>query len=151
MLYYEGDLVMGSVYAEITLKNAFDVGNCRRGSIKEEEIHQTTVQALVDTGAPTLIINEAIRRELGLELCGVRPTRMANDTRETIKIVEAAEVHCENREMTCQPWVISGSGEVLLGVIPLENMDLMVDPVNQVLTGVHGEEEVGYLVGVREG
>jgi len=28
-------------------------------------------------------------------------------------------------------------------------MDLMVDPINQVLTGVHGEEEIGHLVGVR--
>ena len=140
---------MGAVYADITLKNAFDVASFKRGLIKEAEIRQTTVKALVDTGAPTLIINEAIRRELGLELCGVRPTKMANDTKETIKIVEAAEVHWENREMTCQPWVISGSGEVLLGVIPLEDMDLMVDPVNQVLIGVHGEEAIGYLVGVR--
>ena len=142
---------MGSVYAEITLKNSADVVNCRRGSIKEEEIHQTTVQALVDTGAPTLIINEDTRRELGLELRGARPVRMANDTKETIKIAEPVEVHWKNREMTCQPWVISGSGDILLGVIPLENMDLMVDPVNQVLTGAHGEEALSYLVGVREG
>ena len=141
---------MGSVYAEITLKNAFDVASYKRGTIKEENIHQTTVQVLVDTGAPTLIINEETRRELGLELRGARPVRMANDIREMAKIAEPVEIHWKNREMTCEPWVISGYGEILLGVIPLENMDLMVDPVNQVLTGVHGEEAVGYLVGVRE-
>jgi hypothetical protein len=35
-----------------------------------------------------------------------------------------------------------GSGEVLLGAIPLEGMDLMVDPVNQTLAGIHGDEVV---------
>jgi hypothetical protein len=34
---------------------------------------------------------------------------------------------------------------VLLGAIPLEDMDLMVDPVNQRLVGVHGDEQLGML------
>jgi hypothetical protein len=35
-----------------------------------------------------------------------------------------------------------GSKKILLGAIPLEDMDLMVDPVNQKLTGVHGDKIV---------
>jgi hypothetical protein len=47
--------------------------------------------------------------------------------------------------MTCRPWVVPGAKEVLLGAIPLEDMDLMVDPVRQQLVGVHGDEPGGFL------
>jgi len=33
-------------------------------------------------------------------------------------------------------------GKPLLGIIPLEFMDLMVDPVNRELVGVHGDHAV---------
>jgi len=58
---------MGLVYEEITLKNNYDVTNFKHGLIKESEIRQITVQALVDTGASTLVINEEIREKLGLK------------------------------------------------------------------------------------
>jgi len=47
--------------------------------------------------------------------------------------------------MACQPWVVD-SGRTLLGAIPLENMDLIVDPAGQELIGAHGDEEVGLLL-----
>ena len=145
ILYNKGDVDMGSVFAEITLKNAVDVGALKRGTIKKEEIRQITVKALVDTGAPTLIINETIRQKLGLELCGAQPVRMANGVKETAKIAEPVEIHWENRKMTCQPMVLPGARRILLGVIPLEDMDLMVDPTTQVLIGVHGKKAIEFL------
>ena len=36
--------------------------------------------------------------------------------------------------------VIPGAERILLGAIPLEGMDLMVNPVSQELAGVHGDE-----------
>ena len=36
--------------------------------------------------------------------------------------------------------VISGAENVLLGAIPLEGLDLMVNPVTQELVGAHGDE-----------
>jgi len=140
---------MGTVYAEITLKNTYDVGACARGLIPEPEIRQTTVQAVVDTGATTLIINEELRRQLGLEVQETKWATMANDTKDMVKIVDPVEVHWKNRKMTCQPWVISDSGEILLGAIPLEDMDLIVDPARQTLTGAHGDEAVGMLISIR--
>jgi hypothetical protein len=136
---------MGLVHAEITLKNATDVGNFRRNLIKEPEIRQTVVQAVVDTGAMTLVINEQLRRQLGLDVVGSKVATLANDVKETVKIAETVEVHWKNRSMACQPWVV-GSGRILLGAIPLENMDLIVDPSAQELVGAHGEEEVGLLL-----
>jgi len=139
---------MGIVHAEITLKNAFDVGACKRGIIKEPEIRETVVQAVVDTGAMTLVINEQLRQQLGLGIVGTRQATLANNVKETVKIAETVEVHWKNRLMTCQPWVV-GSGKILLGAIPLENMDLIVDPAGQELVGAHGDEEIGLLISVR--
>jgi predicted aspartyl protease len=136
---------MGIVHAEITLKNAGDVSNVRRGIIKEPEIRQTVVQAVVDTGAMTLVINEQLRQQLGLGIVGAKEATLANNVKETVKIAEPVDVHWKNRSMTCRPWVVS-SGRILLGAIPLENMDLIVDPAGQELVGAHGEEEVGLLL-----
>jgi clan AA aspartic protease len=133
---------VGIVRTEITLKNAGDVFNVQHGMIKEQEIRQTTVQAMVDTGAGTLIINEELRQKLGLEVKGIRQTTLANDTKEMVKIVEPVEIHWKNRSMTCQPLVVGSSREILLGAIPLEDMDLIVDPKKQVLMEAHGDEIV---------
>jgi hypothetical protein len=35
--------------------------------------------------------------------------------------------------------------EALLGVIPLEDMDLIVDPVKQELVGRHGDKEIAMI------
>jgi clan AA aspartic protease len=136
---------MGLVHAEIILKNAFDVGNCRRNIIKEPEVRQTVVQAVVDTGAITLVINEQLRQQLGLGIVGAKIATLANNAKERVQIAEAVEVHWKNRSMTCEPWVV-GSGRTLLGAIPLENMDLIVDPSAQEVVGAHGDEEVGLLL-----
>ena len=138
---------MGLVRTEITLKNIKDKMKAEIGYIKEPEIRQTVVQAVVDTGAMTLVINEKLRRQLGLGVVGTREATLADNTKKTVKIAEAVELHWNNRFMTCNPWVV-GSGNILLGVIPLEHMDLMVDPVSQTLLGAHGEKEVGLLVGI---
>ena len=140
---------MGNVYATITLKNVIDAEDSKRGLINEQEIRQKTVKALVDTGAGTLIINEELRQQLGLEVTGERPISFANGTREMMKIAGLVEIHWENRAMICQPVVVPGGDLILLGLIPLEAMDLMVDPVRQELTGAHGDEMVTLLVGVR--
>jgi len=136
---------MGTVVAEITLKNAYDVMNAHRGIIGSADIHQTTVEAVVDTGAMTLIINDKLCRDLGLEILGTKETRMANNMKETIRVAETVEIHWKDRSMTCRPWVLSGTEDVLLGVIPLEDMDLIVDPARETLAGAHGDEPLGFI------
>jgi clan AA aspartic protease len=136
---------MGNVHAEITLKNIRDKIKAEEGYIKEFEIRQTTVQAVVDTGAMTLVINEQMRQQLGLGIVGAKQATLADNTKRTVQIAEAVEVHWKNRSMTGQPWVVN-SGRIPLGAIPLENMDLMVDPAGQELIGAHGDEDVGLLL-----
>jgi hypothetical protein len=50
------------------------------------------------------------------------------------------EVHWKDRESTCRALVLPEAGETLLGAIPLEDMDLIVDPAGQELKGAHGDE-----------
>jgi len=136
---------MGMVHAEITLKNAIDMGNARRGMIKDSEVRQTTVTAVVDTGAGTLVINEAIRQKLGLEIQGTRRATLADGAAHDYEVTEPVSVHWKNRDSSCNAFVLPDSNKVLLGAIPLEGMDLIVNPVKQELVGAHGDEIVTYL------
>ena len=131
---------MGATYAEITLRNAGDITIAGRGLIKESEIRQVIVRSLADTGAGTLVITEAIQKELGLATKFIRESTVANGLKVTCKIAEQVEVSWEDRSMVCRPWVLPGAERVLLGAIPLEDMDLMVDPIHQRLVGVHGDQ-----------
>jgi clan AA aspartic protease len=137
--------MVGTVLEEITLKNAWDVESASEGLITEEKIRETTVQVVVDTGAPTLIINEAIQKELGLRTKHLHESTMVNGDKVVCKIAAPIEIWWKNRSMVCEPRVVPGADRILLGVIPLEDMDLMVDPTNQKLVGVHGEERMGML------
>jgi len=137
---------MGLVYAEITLRNAGDVSNEQRGIIKESDIRQTTVTAMVDTGAVTLVINEKLRTQLGLAVRGSRQVSFANDTKEICKTTEPVEIQWNNRSCAVRALVVPDSSEVLLGAIPLEDMDLIVDPARLTLTGAHGDEVVSLVM-----
>jgi clan AA aspartic protease len=131
---------MGTVKTEITLKRSSDVANVLSGLIQEKDVHMLTVQATVDTGAMTLIINEEIRERLGLGVADKKFVRVANGQRVECLVTEPVEVYWENRSSVEKAIVMPGLSEVLLGVTPLEAMDLMVDPVNLKLLGAHGDE-----------
>jgi hypothetical protein len=53
---------------------------------------------------------------------------------------EPVEVRWQDRDTACPAIVMPGDAPILLGAIPLEDMDLMIDPVNQRLVGVHGDQ-----------
>ena len=131
---------MGLVYENITLKNIFDEKEYRRGNIKEGEVRQIKVLALVDTGAETLVINEAMRLELGLELVGEKRISLADETGGMCKITEPVEIYWKDRSAVARAIVLPGASDVLLGAIPLEELNVMVDPRSQQLVGIHGDE-----------
>jgi clan AA aspartic protease len=130
---------MGNFKEEITLTNSREAGNARAGLISAEQVQSVTVSAIVDTGASTLIINEEIRQQLGLELLGTRTTNFADGGQKECGITEPVDIHWKNRDCSVRAVVIPGAKAILLGAIPLEDMDLMVNPVKQELVGVHGD------------
>jgi hypothetical protein len=47
---------MGEVTATLTLMNVVDVGMAQRGLMKEEDVRQEAVTAIVDTGSTFIVI-----------------------------------------------------------------------------------------------
>jgi len=131
---------MGTVHAEITLKNAVDVDNARTGIIRNEAVRSITVTAVVDTGAGTLVINDEQSQKLGLLPNKDQAVHLADGRRLVCKVVSPVQILWKNRDTTCEAIVVPGARTVLLGAIPLEAMDLMIHPKKQELAGVHGDE-----------
>ena len=124
---------MGHVYADITLLNTFEVSAAKRGLIAEEDVKTLTAKALVDSGAMTLTINEAIAKQLDLEVQKRIEVTLADGSFRKCDIVGPVNIHFENRTACCRALVLPGADEVLLGVIPLEEMDVIIDPIDQKL------------------
>ena len=140
---------MGAVYATITIKNLRDIDAVELGVMNEQEIRQATVKTVVDTGAPTLCITEVLRGQLGLKVIGEKPVSMANGMYEIVRKTEGVELHWNDRYMICHPIVVPGGNEILLGAIPMEEMDLIVDPAREELVGAHGDEIVHRMPSIR--
>ena len=137
---------MSIIHTEITLKNAVDVSNFSTGIVKnQDEIRQTTVQALVDTGAWTLVINEAIRDQLGLQVIGTDSGTFADGTKETFNVAGPLEIIWNDRRTICVALVLPTADEVLLGAIPLEALDLTINPRKEEITGAHGDQPLHSL------
>ena len=129
---------MSVVSTEITLKNELDVCNVKLGNIKENEIRQMTVQAIVDTGAWTIIINDEIRKKLGLLDKGLGEATLADGQKEEYPMAGPVEIWWKNRRFTCDALVLPTAPDILLGAFPLEAMDLTINPLRE-LVGVHGD------------
>jgi predicted aspartyl protease len=138
---------MGHVNTKITLKNLDDTKQARKGNLPEHKIRQATIDVMVDTGATMLVINEQLSQQLGLDAIGEREISFANDATnlrfaENCKVTEPLEINWKDRSITLPALVVKDAPEFLLGVMPLEGMDLMVDTVNERLVGAHGDHFV---------
>jgi clan AA aspartic protease len=130
---------MGEVHTEITLINIGDRSAAERGFIAQDQVRQLTVNALVDTGAWTLVINEETRQKLGLKVKKNGETTLAGGIKAPSQITEFVEIRWKDREAACEAVVLPGEREILLGAYPLEGMDLMVHPQRQEVIGAHGD------------
>ena len=131
---------MGEVNAEITIRNGSDLVLVRKGHLDEQNVRTVTVNALVDTGAATLVISNKLREVLGLDIIGEEIVSIAGGSTAYCDVAEPVQICWKNRTSYVQPWILSEDDEVLIGQIPLEEMDLIIDPKNQTLTGRHGDK-----------
>jgi clan AA aspartic protease len=130
---------MSTVKTEITLKNAGEVMAAEHGYIAEAQVHTLTVEALADTGAWTLVIDEDTCEKLGLRLKGPEPGVLADGSTIVYQIREGVEVHWKDRQTVCPALVVPGADEILFGALPMEGMDLMVHPRKEEVVGAHGD------------
>ncbi|MDR2117695.1 MAG: clan AA aspartic protease [Planctomycetaceae bacterium] len=124
---------MGFVHAMITLSNSFDEGMAAEGLLSPELIRKTEVCALVDSGAFTLVINETLKKQLGLRVLETTKILLADGSRQECEVVGPIDIRFKNRHTVTSSLVLPTADEVLLGVIPLEGMDVIIDPKKQEL------------------
>ena len=122
---------MGLVYAEIELISGDDLALYRRGFQSEGQIKRMKVNALVDSGAYMLVISEHIRQQLDLAVIEEQLFRLADDSERRAKVVGPVEVRFENRRASVDAVVLPGAEEVLLGSIPMEDLDVVIEPKQQ--------------------
>jgi len=123
---------MGPVYADVIIENVKDLAKHEAAVIREDEIRRITVKAMVDTGAYMMVIPEHIRLQLGLDKVAEREALTADGSVHRVPIVGPVNVRFENRLATCNAMVM-GHDTVLLGAIPLEEMDVVVEPRTRTL------------------
>jgi clan AA aspartic protease len=119
-----GHVNTNGIHAAITLKNLDDTKQAKKGNLAVDKIRQATVDVMVDTGATMLVINEQLFQQLGLDTIGEREISLANDATETCKLTEALEINWEDRSVIMSAVVVKGASEFLLGVLPLEGLNL---------------------------
>jgi len=84
------------------------------------------VTALADTGSVFLCIPEHVRLQLKLEALEEREVKLADGSHKTYPYVGPITLRFKNRTGFVGALVLGD--EVLLGAIPLEDMDLVVNP-----------------------
>ena len=111
---------MGLIKTKIILKNP-----------KETELNEMEVDTLVDSGALHLCIPEKIAIQLNLRELYKRELVTANGKEHLCSYVGPIEVRFQNRG--CFTGALVLGDEVLLGAVPMEDMDVLISPAEQKL------------------
>ncbi len=122
---------MGYVYADIELTNEADLILNQYGHLPDNEIKKIVSRALVDSGAYDLIINQEVQDKLKLRVLGKRPVKLADKSVIEVDIVGPVQVRFETRATTVRALVLPDTEDVLLGAIPLEGLDVIIDPLRE--------------------
>ena len=106
---------MGLIYTNITLSNPID------SNLKSME-----VKCLVDTGSNFLCIPEHVALQLNLKTHDTREVIIADGSTKKCNYVGPIKIIFENR--MCLVGALVLGEQVLLGAIPIEDMDLVIHP-----------------------
>lgn len=111
---------MGLTYADLTLTNRLSG-------------QKVQTRALVDTGAMYLCVSNTTAVQLGFDPEEAETVNVTVADGRTVKVpkIDPVRIEFENRKYVTEAFVIGN--ETLLGVVPIEAMDLVVDPVAQKL------------------
>ena len=124
---------MGLIYAKLELVSADDVALERKGYLPKDQIKKLQVTALVDSGAYMMCINEHIRIQLDLSKVGNAEAELADGTIANVDVVGPVIVNFKNRTTSCNAMVLPGESEILLGAIPMEDLDVVLVPKLQTI------------------
>jgi clan AA aspartic protease len=125
---------MGRVMTRVELFNIVDELNAAAGLIPADRVRRQVVEALVDTGAVHLALPADVVATLGLVEIDRRQFRLADGTLRELPIAGALHIAILGRTLECSAVVLPAGSTPLIGQIPLEGMDLVVDPRSREVT-----------------
>jgi predicted aspartyl protease len=138
---------MGRVLTEAKLENLYDVLGAENGQIPRDEIrHLVVSDALVDTGATLLSLPTSLIKKLGLSKFSRRRFRGAAGIAEA-DLYAAVRLTVQGRFCTMDVMEVPDGTPVLIGKLPLEQLDFVVDLQSRTLIGnpAHGGEQMDEL------
>ena len=112
---------MGHVFAEIELSNA-----------RRQDLVPLTVNALADTASLMLCLPQQVASQLDLEAEPMRDVSAADG--RSVRVPYAGPIKVAYGNRFCYVGALVLGDQVLLGAVPMEDMDLVVDPSRRKLT-----------------
>jgi clan AA aspartic protease len=112
---------MGHIFTDIDLSNP-----------RRSDLEPMKVNALVDTGSGWLCIPEHVQVQLGLEQRETREVTIADGSQRVVPYVGPVQITFGNR--SCFVGALVFGNQTLLGAIPMEDMDLVINPLRRSVT-----------------
>lgn len=135
---------MGRVVTEITVESVQDLLDADRGMIQREAVRRVVIaDALVDTGATSLGLPHRVIELLGLKKIGDKRATTASGT-QTFSLYGPIQLTIQGRAMPIDAVEIPDEAPALVGQIPLEALDFVIDMQTHRLIGnpAHGGEHM---------
>ncbi|MSU51150.1 MAG: clan AA aspartic protease [Opitutus sp.] len=134
---------MRKVFVKLKLTNQADLVLKSRRLLKGRKPRTLEIEALVDTGATRLYLKPSVLRALGLRKSGTVNSRTTNGDRLRT-VYEPVRLELMGRHGDFGVVDIDESVPNLLGQIPLEYLDLIVDSKARMLrpNPAHGDKQM---------
>ncbi|MGC8639013.1 MAG: aspartyl protease [Isosphaeraceae bacterium] len=133
---------VGRVLVTAKIENHGDLEEVTRGLLPADQVRRIEVpDARVDTGATYLALPKTLIDQLGLYKVRSATARTASGM-TSFGIYSPVKLTVQGRYCTIDVSELADDAPVLIGVIPLEMLDFVVDPKGQRLIGnpEHGGE-----------
>jgi hypothetical protein len=136
---------MGRVVVAATIENVTDLYLAEKGLLPANQVHRLEVNnALVDTGSTHLAMPVRLIRQLGFDKPYAQRESQTTEGRKERGIYGPVRLTIQGRIYHGDVTEIHDSCPVLIGQLPLEGLDFIVDPKKQQLIGnpEHGGDQM---------
>jgi predicted aspartyl protease len=144
---------MGRTLVHATIENLYDLYEVQLGKRQPEQVRRIEIpDALVDTGSTMLMLPRRYVDQLGLQFFE-KKLMHSPDADTMVDVYCLAQLTIQGRKCPIDVGVVRDACPTLIGQLPLERLDFVVDPVGRRLIGnpAHGGEFALECYGIRTG
>ena len=139
-----GTDTIGRVTVAAKIENVGDLYMAEKGLLPADQVHRIEVSnALVDTGATTLSMPKKLIDQLALIPFRSRVARTSAGL-AAFQVYGGVRLTVQGRECQVDVVELPDDSPVLIGQVPLELLDFVIDPAHHCLIGnpAHGGEQM---------